>query len=100
MVQKLRSTAGAIFRPALVLVGWAFFALAQVTPEPLFKLLFALIARVLESRGLRVAAQGFRRAGSQQHSDVILETTCCGNILFAIAVEIVNHKRRRRAADF
>lgn len=47
MVQKLRSTAGAIFRPALVLVGWALFVLAQVTPEPLLKLLFASIARVL-----------------------------------------------------
>ena len=47
MVQKLRSSTGALFHSALVLVGWVFFALAQVTPEPLLKLVFASIARVL-----------------------------------------------------
>jgi len=47
MVQKLRSSTGVFFRSALVLVGWVFFALAQVTPEPLLKLVFASIARVL-----------------------------------------------------
>jgi hypothetical protein len=47
MVQKLRNSTGVFFRSALVLVGWVFFALAQVTPEPLLKLVFASIARVL-----------------------------------------------------
>ena len=63
MVQKLRSTAGAIFRPARVSVGWVFFALAQVTPEPLLKILFASIARSLPNALASVTASRSPRAG-------------------------------------
>lgn len=55
MVQKLRSTTGAFMRSALVCVGWVFFVLAQVCPEPALKVLFASIARVLPNALVRDA---------------------------------------------
>jgi hypothetical protein len=56
MVQKLRNSTGAFIRSALVLVGWVFFAIAQVTPEPFLKLVFASIARVLPNALACIAA--------------------------------------------
>jgi hypothetical protein len=67
MVQKLHSSTGAFGRSALVLVGWVFFVLAQVMPEPGLKLVFALIARVLPNalaRRIDCAVTGVRTTQS------------------------------------